>query len=88
MSQYIEDLKKLNKKHEKEDCFTDEEDFFNTVVLGSSCNTDLSVEDATYDLEKAKFLQEQILILQSELGIEDEDLNQMLTDIVASSVGF
>lgn len=88
MSQYIEDLKKLNKKHEKEDCFTDEEDFFNTVVLGSSCNTDLSVEDATYDLEKAKFLQEQILILKAELGIDDEALNQILTDIVASSLEF
>jgi len=86
MSQYIKDLKKLNKKHEKEDCFSDEEDFFNTVVLGASFDTDLLVEDATYDLEKAKFLQEQILILKEELDIDEEDLNQMLTDIVASSL--
>ncbi len=81
MSQYIEDLKKLNTKHNKEDCFQDTEDFFQTVVVGSGYE---GVEEP-YDLEKAKFIQEQILILKEELGIEEQDLNQILTDIVASS---
>ncbi len=81
MSQYIEDLQKLNQQHNQEDCFETTEDFYSTVVRGAG-----GEEYApSYDLDKAKFLQEQILILQSELDIEDSDLNEILSDIVASS---
>lgn len=88
MSQYIEDLKKLNIQHNYDNCFIDNESFFETVVKGSSNwhPDSLKLEKPPYDLEKAAFIQGMILILQLELGINDYDIYDILNDIAKSPV--